>query len=518
MKKSLVAVSVIVVLGAAWTGASWYTGKLIEQRMGELVNNANGQIKTLLPKAGVIFAYKDYQRGIFSSQVRYTLQADSTVAGEKALKDGDEVAFIETIDHGPFPLAQLKKFNLIPSMASVHTELANTPALKKLFEVTKGKSPFTADSRIAYSGDTSSAITFIPIEYQKDTTSMKFSGAQIDADVSRDLRKVNMSGTADNLVFATKNNWDQLEQFSLQGLTLKSDSNMGKFDLSIGDQQLAIKQISFSVDGKDTATLVGFNLNTQLGETEKDLNGKLTYTLDALKIQGNDFGSGKLAFAFNNLDGQSLKQFTSAYNQQVMLAVQAGENLDTEAYQQQMTEMLMANLPALMKGNPTINIAPLSWKNAKGESTFTLGLAFTDPALAKDNGAPVLARSVKKVDATLTIPMPMATELTTQAARLQGYSPEEAAKMAQQQVQGIAAMGQMFKLTTTKDDVISSSFHFADNQVDLNGQKMSLPEFFGLFGMFGGAPEPEDTGAVPEEAPVAPQAPEAPVAPEVPAQ
>lgn len=27
MKKSLVAVSVIVVLGAAWTGASWYTGK-----------------------------------------------------------------------------------------------------------------------------------------------------------------------------------------------------------------------------------------------------------------------------------------------------------------------------------------------------------------------------------------------------------------------------------------------------------------------------------------------------------
>ncbi|HDV5963957.1 TPA: DUF945 family protein, partial [Yersinia enterocolitica] len=37
MKKSLVAVSVIVVLGAAWTGASWYTGKLIEQRMGELV-------------------------------------------------------------------------------------------------------------------------------------------------------------------------------------------------------------------------------------------------------------------------------------------------------------------------------------------------------------------------------------------------------------------------------------------------------------------------------------------------
>ncbi|MFA3778978.1 YdgA family protein [Yersinia sp. 1652 StPb PI] len=510
MKKSLVAVSVIVVLGAAWTGASWYTGKLIEQRMGELVNTANGQIRTLLPKAGVKLAYTDYQRGLFRSQVRYVLQADSSVVGEKALKDGDEIAFIETIDHGPFPFAQLKKFNLIPSMASVHTELANTPALKKLFDVTKGQSPFTADSRISYSGDTSSAITFIPIDYQQNTTSMKFSGATIDADVSRDMRNVKMSGSSENIVFTSKNQWDQLEQFSVQGLTLKSDSKMGKFDLSIGDQQVAIKQIGFSLDGKEMATLVGFNLNTQLGETDKDLNGKLSYTLDALKIQGNDFGSGKLAFAFDKLDGQNLKQFTSAYNQQVLKAVQAGENLDPVAYQEQMTEMLIANLPGLLKGNPTVSIAPLSWKNAKGESTFTLNVDLVDPAQTKASAEPLLAQSVKKVDATLTIPMAMATELTTQAARLQGYSPEEAQKLAQQQVQGIAAMGQMFKLTTTKDDVISSSFHFADNQVNLNGQKMSLQEFVGLFGMFGGAPAEEDTDSAPEDMPATPAEPAVP--------
>lgn len=389
------AVSVIVVLGAAWTGASWYTGKLIEQRMGELVNNANDQIRTLLPKAGVKFAYKDYQRGLFSSQVRYVLQADSSVAGEKALKDGDEVAFIETIDHGPFPLAQLK-IQSDPEHGVGTYRTCEYPCIEKLFEVTKGQSPFTADSRISYSGDTSSAITFIPIDYQQNTTSMKFSGAKIDADVSRDLRDVKMSGSSDSLVFASKNQWDQVEQFSLQGLVIKSDTNIGKFDLSIGSQLLGIKQIGLSIDGKETATLVGFNLNTQLGETDKDLNGKLTYTLDALKIQDNDFGSGKLAFAFDKLDGQSLKQFTNAYNQQVLKAVQAGENLDPVAYQEQMTEILMANLPALLKGNPTISIAPLSWKNAKGESTFTLNIALTDPAQAKAGSEPMLAQSVKK--------------------------------------------------------------------------------------------------------------------------
>lgn len=124
MKKSLVAVSVIVVLGAAWTGESWYTGKLIEQHMGEVVDNANGQLKAYLPKAGVKLSYENYQRGLFNSQVRLVLRSDGSDAANGAeLKPGDEVAFLETIDHGPFPFAQLKKFNLLPSMASVHTEL-----------------------------------------------------------------------------------------------------------------------------------------------------------------------------------------------------------------------------------------------------------------------------------------------------------------------------------------------------------------------------------------------------------
>ncbi|MDN6550279.1 MAG: DUF945 family protein, partial [Enterobacterales bacterium] len=60
MKKSAVAVAVIVVLGAAWTGASWYTGKLIEQRMTTEVENVNSQINNYFPKAGLKLSYEDY--------------------------------------------------------------------------------------------------------------------------------------------------------------------------------------------------------------------------------------------------------------------------------------------------------------------------------------------------------------------------------------------------------------------------------------------------------------------------
>ena len=494
MKKSLVAVSVIVVLGAAWTGASWYTGKQIEQHMGEVVDNANGQLKAYLPKAGVKLSYENYQRGLFNSQVRLVLRSDGSDAANGAeLKPGDEVAFLETIDHGPFPFAQLKKFNLLPSMASVHTELENTPAVKGLFDATKGKSLFTADSRISYSGDTASAIDIIPLEYQKDKSSLKFSGATINADVSSDMKNLALDANSDNIVVSSPNAFGQNEQITFQGFNLKGNSNESKFGVKLGDQTMTLKQFKLAIDGKDAVALDGFNLVSKFGEQgSSNIGGQIDYTMDALKVQGNDFGAGKLTLKIDNVDGKALKDFADSYNRQTMALLQQGENLDPEVYEQQTTEMLQKNLPLLLKGNPSINIAPLSWKNSKGESTFTLDLALTDPSQA---GSPaespdqMAARVVKKLDLSLTIPEAMATEVTAKTALLQGYNEEDAQKLAQQQVQGLAAMGQMFKLTTQKDGVIASKFHYADNQVDLNGNKMSLQEFIGQFGLLGAPAE-----------------------------
>ncbi|ASL92688.1 MULTISPECIES: YdgA family protein [Serratia] len=506
MKKSLVAVSVIVVLGAAWTGASWYTGKQIEQHMGEVVDNANGQLKAYLPKAGVKLSYENYQRGLFSSKVRYVLRSDGTDTSENAaLKAGEEVAFLETIDHGPFPFAQLKKFNLLPSMASVHTELENTPAVKGLFETTKGKSLFTADSRISYSGDTASTIDFIPLDYQKDKSSLKFSGATIDADVSRDLKKIALDANSDTIVFASPNEFGQNEQITFQGFNLKGNSNESKFGVKLGDQTMTLKQFKLTIDGKDTVALDGFNLVSKFGEQgSSNIGGQIDYTMDALKVQGNDFGAGKLTLKIDNVDGKALKDFSDSYNRQTMALLQQGENLDPDVYEQQTSEMLQKNLPMLLKGNPSLSIAPLSWKNSKGESIFTLDLAMTDPSKAASPAQSpdqVIAQAVKKLDLSLTIPEAMATEVTAKTALLQGYNEEDAQKLAQQQVQGLAAMGQMFKLTTQKDGVIASKFHYADNQVDLNGNKMSLQEFIGQFAMLGAPAEDAEPAQEAEPAP-----------------
>lgn len=71
------------------------------------------------------------------------------------------------MDHGPFPLAQLKSLNLVPAMASVKTTLVNNDVTKPLFDIAKGETPFIINSRIGYSGDTRSDLSLKPLNYEK---------------------------------------------------------------------------------------------------------------------------------------------------------------------------------------------------------------------------------------------------------------------------------------------------------------------------------------------------------------
>ena len=71
----------------------------------------------------------------------------------------------------------------------------------------------------------------------------------------------------------------------------------------------------------------------------------------------------------------------------------------------------------------------------------------------------------------------------TQVAKLEGYQEDQAKKLAKQQVEGASAMGQMFRLTTLQDNTITTSLQYANGQITLNGQKMPLEDFVGMFAM-----------------------------------
>jgi uncharacterized protein YdgA (DUF945 family) len=73
MKKSLVAAGVIIALGVVWTGGAWYTGKQLESRLADMVQQANAQLQSSAPQAGEL-TYQDYQRGLFRSHLQLVLK------------------------------------------------------------------------------------------------------------------------------------------------------------------------------------------------------------------------------------------------------------------------------------------------------------------------------------------------------------------------------------------------------------------------------------------------------------
>lgn len=516
MKKTLVAAGIIVALGAVWTGGAWYTGKQIEKRLADIIAQANAGLAQDASGAGLQIAWQNYQRGVFSSHLQIVAKpADG--AENSWLKPGQSVVLNETVYHGPFPL---KKFSLIPAMAVVDSTLEKSDLSKQLFALAKDKSPFEITTRIGYSGATSSDIQLNPLSYESGDDKIAFSGGEFTLDADKDGNALSLSGGAKDGLLNVVNEYGQKVQFTFNNLKADGESTLTSFDERIGSQKLTLDKLAVAIEDKELAVLENMALDgkADLSKDGKTINSSLDYTLESLKLQGTDMGSGKLALKVNNIDGEGWHKFSQQYNGQVQALLNQPEIMQNpELYQQTVTDAFFNALPLVMKGEPVITIAPLSWKNAKGESTFNLNLALKDPTQAAPSQtiAGEVDSSVKSLDSKLTIPMEMATELMTQVARIEGYQQADAARLADQQVKGLAAMGQMFRITTVQDNSIQTSLQYANGQVTLNGQKMPLEQFVGMFGvpdLLTPAPvQPQAAPVVPQPAPTVP--PMAPVQP-----
>lgn len=479
MKKSLVAASIIVILGAAWAGASWYTGKQIERRMEALVTDANQQLRDYLPDAEVKLSFENYQRGIFTSKVRYVLRADGS---------SDELVTQVTIDHGPFPLSQLKQVNLLPALASLHAELENTPAVKPLFEITKGQSPIAADARVTYNGDISTIGVMLPLAYQQGEYRLAFSGAKLAADISHELKNITLDFNGDHLEVVS----EKQGKLVLEGLEWKVDTKEAASGIRLGTQFIGAKRLQLSSRETGDVQLDGLTMASQTDAKENYLNGQFDYAVTALKIHGSDLGSGQLRLNASNVDAKVVEAFIDFYNQHYLNRLQHPEALSDGSYRQQLDKLVEQNMPRLLKGYPTLSIAPVNWKNSQGEASFSFNLDLQDPLQAgavTTSPTQKLEKAIKRVEAHLTIPVASATETLSQIAQLQGSSAQEAQAMAPQQVQVLTAMVQKSNLITLQDGVIGSHFRYANNQVEINGNKMSLQAFIASFA--GGAPEIE---------------------------
>jgi uncharacterized protein YdgA (DUF945 family) len=489
MRKSAAAGAVVVVLAAAWLGATWYTGKRMEAESPAKIADANQKLDEIMPGEGMKLEQISFERGFFSSHARYGF---SMIGGEghtadKPLLPSGVVEIDVTADHGPFPLKALARGSVMPVLAYVHAELAHTGKLQPWFDATQGKAPLSMDEVIAYNGDTSGTSAIAPVHVEHADGKFDFSGVTAQTSYTLSAQALKMALQMPSLMLdlpANPSSGAKGGLLRIEGVAVKGDTHLGKSKLSVGNNDLSIKHIEFKSAGEPASQLAldDVHQSTDTSETGDAVNMQLVQQLGGLKVNGVDLGSGQLAFKLAGVKSDAVYGLVQAYSRFIaQLRQQAAAAKDKDqggdvAAAPDPTEVLTA-LQAALAGSPTLSIDPLVWKTDKGEGRLIVNLNLTQPPASASKGPAqaFLLQALKTADAKLTLSQPMMRDLTARyMTSVRGVPADQASRQAAQQVTGLAVMGQMTGLARAEGDNLVSDFHYADGKMLLNGHDPKL--------------------------------------------
>ncbi|OZI36871.1 hypothetical protein CAL29_00010 [Bordetella genomosp. 10] len=512
MKKSLgVVVGVIVVAGVAWVGASWYTGKRVEAEVRQRVDEGNAKLQAFLPNAKMKIAVSSLERHLFSTDIQYSLTIEGvTVEKDKPVQD---VAFLlhDHVEHGPFPLARLKRGALAPVMATSDFELVDNDTVKSWFELTKGVAPFSGHATLHYNRDVDGNLVLQPVDFQRPDADLKFSGMDLQVAVTAADKAAKVSGKMDSVSLDIKDA-EAPGKIQVTGMTLNSDMHQGQAGLQVGTNQLAIKQISV-VHATDPAILLNnYTQNAELTESGSGFSARAVYDVGMINLGGQDIAGLRLGFGGRNMATDAVKTLVELYGNVISRAMKQNPEQDPQQafdLPAEDRQKAIAAGKALLAGNPTFFIDPILVHNAKGESRFNLTLDLGDPGPTDQPVDEMVTKLLHKLDAKLTVSAPMVTSILAQQMQQQaGLDAAAAEKQAEATTQALTQMAVATGYLSKDGDNVVGTLHYADKVVDLNGKKMPLEEFammvasmaMGMHSQEGMDGDDSDEGDEPEEA------------------
>ncbi|CAJ48100.1 DUF945 family protein [Bordetella avium] len=484
MKKRVAITSGVVIVGVgAWLGATWYTGKRIEEQTHQYLAQANEKLANVLPGLTIRLEQDRYDRGFFSSQARYTLSFTADKDDETPLA----ISFKSDIAHGPFPGGAIKRGKFLPQLAFVHSELESNEQIKPLFDMAQGKTPLWSNAIISYDGVVDDQAGIAALSLNKDGGAIDFSGAAINTVYDYRTQAVKGRLQADQLLVDVPKG-DTPSKASLNGLSLDIDTHLGKFGVSVGNSGLLIKRLELQTPNIDQKLLIeNLGYAVVVSEDDKFVGGKAVYKVDKVGLADTDLGGGELALSVSHLDGPALKSLSATYKQMMHSLMGAGQA--DEGQQDEQVASVIENATKLLAANPSLGIDQLVWRNTAGESRFNLALDLTLPpgkdlaALDLSEGASQLVQQlVKSIAAELKVSKPMAALLAQQVLTLRGASPEQAKREADETIQGLAGMAEMMALGRNDGDNIISKFNYADGRGELNGKEVPVKEWLAELG------------------------------------
>ena len=485
-------------IGAISAGGAWYTGTKIESVLNTSLADANQQLQAALVghKGTASLELVSLERHVFSSTAHYRLKGEGEMFGEEPV----ELLFVDHIEHGPLPFSRLVSLKWLPVMATSHYELEKTPLTEKWFAAAKDVSPLKGVVNIGYDNSTNGTLEMLPLETAlDDKSSLKFSGLKLDVSASAQAQKVKADGYMDSLKLTTVSEDQAPVQVELNGLTLASNLSKSTYGYYTGENTVVLTNSQTTFGAKQSVLgFKNFEMKNQTEESGTSASGRADYKVGEVSLNGKAFGSAQLAMSLKNLDipaTMSLMQIYQSklqpYEQLAAEAAEAGQPVPELKLTEAEEAQLKTGLEQLLAAGPQVALENLSFKTTNGESRANLVLDLTKPQSIELPTDQLIRQLIALLDINLQVSKPMLVDVFTVQSQIDGQTD---AKLIADQATATADMfGSMAvgsQLAKLDGNNIVSKLHYANNQVEFNGQKMTVEEFVGfVMSKFAGAGE-----------------------------
>lgn len=378
MSKSVKVAIGVVAVALAYSGASWYVGKKLENEIGQHISAFNDYAKTQLEAtaddAMVQLSLTQFERGIFSSKVKYEL-----LLGEKS--DPVQLLINDKLQHGPFPLGAVTKGHLTPALAFSNAELEKNTHVEKWFDATKGVNPLQIESVVSFGGALRSTARFAEIDFEEDGTLLNSASSTVDLHYLPASQQVAVKGLLPSLRVE-----DPHEKSRFTVSALHFDGSVTGFELlkgvhnSTGRLQVDSVYLDTPTSGESEVR----NITIESSSEIKDglLAGAANYSIEAILINAKNIGSLALNIDVKRLDYAVLNQ----------LAQKSSDDDLSE-------DELLPLLQTIAHKRPELAITNFSWKNAGGESAVSAAVEVATTAFDRDeNVEPELGHFVNRLN------------------------------------------------------------------------------------------------------------------------
>ena len=479
MNKPLgVLVGIVVVAGALNTAGAWYTGSKIEGVLQTSIEQTNQELAKQLQGTtthGTI-ELVSIERNLYSSTAHYRLQIQDDKAGPDATPV--ELLFVDNIEHGPLPWSRIKTFKWMPVMAVSNYSLEKTPFTEKWFAATKDQAPLKGQVTLGYDRSIDGHMELTALETQLDEHStFSFSGMTLQAQTDADGQNLKAKGYMDHLKLNAITIENPPVTVELNGLTLASDLKKTDFGFYLGQNVMALSegQLTYGVK-QSVIKLKNFEYADSASANGNLMSGRLAYNVGDVTLDGKPVGSAQMVLTASSLDIPAMQALLQIY--QSKFQPQADGTLPQTPLTPAEQVQMQVQVEKILAAKPQLALEKFTIKTANGESQLNIAMGLAKPTSFELPPVEVTKQMLTALDAKLLLSKPMITDLSAVQAQLVGQTdPQAIAKMASMNSEMAGVMAVQTGLAKVEGNNILASLNYADGQVDLNGQKMSLEDF-----------------------------------------